>query len=203
MVPQKLRDRFNEIVALIDTFCDTQLNDEYKQVCCDMADALHEEGAPIESGKAAGWAAGVVFSVGFVNFLSDPNHTPFMTGEQIAKGFGVSEATLMNRSRIIRKGLDIIRFDPEWTLPSRLESNPLNWFVPLKNGMIIDARSAPVEFQKSAYEAGLIPFIPTKREPHRIKLAPNTEPQLPAKPKKSTTATKPNNCKPNVGPILF
>ncbi len=159
MVPRKFRERFDEIVGLIDAFCDAHLNDEYKEICRNMAEALCQKDSPVLRGKAAGWACGIVYSVGWVNFLSDPSNSPHMTTMQIAQGFGVSEATLMLKSRQIREGLDLVPFDPDFTVASRLEDNPLVWMMKV-DGLIIDVRHAPYEFQKSAYDAGLIPYIP-------------------------------------------
>lgn len=158
-IPMAFRERFAELVGLTDAFCESHLNDEYKTVCREMVAAVCQRGSPVLRGKATGWASGIVFSVGWINFLGDPDQSLRMTGKQIAQGFGVSEATLMARSREIRKGLDIIRFDPMWTIPSRLDDNPLLWMIEV-DGLIVDVRHAPYEFQKTAYEAGLIPYIP-------------------------------------------
>ena len=52
--------------------------------------------------------------------------------------------------------------DPEWTLPSLLEENPLVWLLEV-NGMIVDVRYMPREVQELAYKKGLIPYIPADR----------------------------------------
>ena len=51
---------------------------------------------------------------------------------------------------------------PAWTLPSRLERNPMVWMVQI-NGLIVDIRGMPVELQQMAVEQGLIPYIPAER----------------------------------------
>lgn len=203
MVPKRFRARFDEIVALIDSFCNAHLNDEYKVVSREMAEVLCQEDSPVLSGKATGWAAGVVHAVGFVNFLSDPQNSPCMSGKQIADGFQVSEATMMAKSRTIRQGLDIIQCDPDWTVYSMLEKNPLIWMIQLKNGLIIDIRNAPIEFQKSAYEAGLIPFMPKEKELNRPTLPPAPALEIASKPKKSAPAAKTKPNKASLGPLLF
>ncbi len=71
-VPERLRRRFAEIVALTDRFCEAYLDDEFKRLCRVMAAVLCQERFPVTSGKAAGWAAGIVYSIGWVNFLGDP-----------------------------------------------------------------------------------------------------------------------------------
>lgn len=54
------------------------------------------------------------------------------------------------------------RFDPRWTLPSRLAENPLVWMLSV-NGVIVDVRTMPRELQEQAYDLGLIPFVPAAR----------------------------------------
>ena len=62
----------------------------------------------------------------------------------------------------IRDRFRIHQFDPKWTLPSRLEANPMVWMVSI-NGLIIDIRHASREQQVEAFEKGLIPYIPADR----------------------------------------
>ncbi len=50
-------------------------------------------------------------------------------------------------------------FDPEWTLPSMLDRNPLVWMAEV-NGYLVDLRTMPREVQEIAFEKGLIPYIP-------------------------------------------
>ena len=49
--------------------------------------------------------------------------------------------------------------DPDWSLPSMVEKNPLIWMLEV-NGLIIDVRHAPREIQEEAFRKGLIPYIP-------------------------------------------
>ena len=162
-VPERLREVFVEIVAITDAFCDEHLNDEYKQLCREMAVAACQEGLPITRGKPPSWAAGIVYSVGWVNFLGDPSQDPHMKTADFAKAIGVSEATIMAKSKVIREGLDLMRLDPNWCLPSGVEDNPLIWMLEI-NGFVIDIRHAPREAQVVAYEKGLIPYVPADRE---------------------------------------
>ena len=96
------------------------------------------------------------------NFLTDPNQDPHMTSREIAEGFGVSVGTMQAKGKIIREDLDLIPFDPEWTLDSMMEQNPLIWLFEV-NGFPMDIRQAPREVQANAYERGLIPYIPADR----------------------------------------
>ncbi len=164
-VPEPLRVRFADIVAVTDRFCDEHLDAEFKRLCRDMAVVLCREGCPVASGKAAGWAAGVVYSVAWVNFLSDPSQPHHMRAEDMARAAGVSPATLMNRAKVVREGLGLRRMDPRWSTTDMLEHNPLVWMVQDRHGMIHDVRQAPREVQEEAYRRGLIPFVPGEGEP--------------------------------------
>jgi hypothetical protein len=154
--------RFSEIIGLTDAFCDAHLNAEYKHLCRKMAEILCQDGSPVTRGKPEGWAAGIVYALGQVNFLTDPGQTPHMTAADIAKGLGASTATMHAKARVIREGLDLVPFDPNWCLPSNLETNPLVWMLEV-NGFIVDIRHAPREAQVAAYQKGLIPWIPADR----------------------------------------
>ena len=58
--------------------------------------------------------------------------------------------------------LKVHRFDPDWTVKSNLEKNPMIWILSV-NGLLMDIRQAPREAQVVAYEMGLIPYIPADR----------------------------------------
>ena len=105
-----------------------------------------------------------LITVGWVNFLGDPSQEPHVRSEEIAEWFGVSTGTMLSKAKAIREGLGLIPLDPDFTLPSRIDENPLIWMVQIKNGLIVDIRHAPREAQVAAYERGLIPYIPAGRE---------------------------------------
>ena len=46
-----------------------------------------------------------------------------------------------------------------WGIPSNIDKNPLAWMVSI-NGLIMDVRNAPREFQQEAFRQGLIPYLP-------------------------------------------
>jgi len=156
-----------QIIGLVNAFCQNYLNEEYFELCEDLAWEAFEEGLPLEKGRPVGWAGGIVHAIGYVNFLQDPSRSPHMTSAQIAEGFGISQQTMQTKSKIIRDKLDMMQMDPDWCLPSLLGDNPLVWMLEV-DGFIIDARDAPIEFQQEAYRLGLIPYIPgdkSRQEP--------------------------------------
>lgn len=162
-VPAAMHLQYAAIVALSDAFCSEHLTTEYAQLCRQMAAALaRKRPSPLLSGKANTWAAGIVHALGTVNFLFDKTQTPYMSTEELAAGFGLSKSTTGNKSKAIRDILDVGVFDPDWTLPSRIATNPMAWMISV-NGFILDARSAPRAIQEQAFRLGLIPYIPADR----------------------------------------
>jgi len=153
-----------QIIELTNDFCLNHLNEEYRELCEDLAWAAFDEELPLEKGRPTCWASGIVHAIGFVNFLQDPSQSPHMSSAQLAEGFGVSQQTMQTKSKIIRDKLEIMQFDPNWCLPSMLDDNPLVWMLEV-DGLVIDARTAPIEFQQEAYRLGLIPYIPDEDSP--------------------------------------
>ena len=80
----------------------------------------------------------------------------------IDKAFGVAESTGQGKSKAIRTMLKIRPFDPAWTLPSRMDDNPMAWMIEV-NGFLVDARHLTREVQEEAFRKGLIPYIPADR----------------------------------------
>src|SRR5262245_8051247 len=163
-VPPQQQPRVREITDLTDAFCRYHLDDDYRDLCRKVAIAGAEFGLPLTSGKAAGWAAGVVSAVGFANFLGDPGQPYHMTTEEMARKIGVSPATLQNKGKAIRDALDIVRFDPRFTTRAMTDESPFTWIL-LVNGMPIDIRTAPRGAQEEALLRGLIPYIPGEGGP--------------------------------------
>jgi hypothetical protein len=166
-IPEEFKDAFTAIVELTDAFCETHLNEDYRQLCREMTTILCQAGSPINRGRPASWASGIVHALGWVNFLQDPTLLPYMTSAQVAEGFGVSQGTMMAKSRVIRDELDLIQLDPDWCTPAMLKDNPLVWMLEV-NGFVTDIRTAPRLVQDEAYRMGLIPFIPAhEQKPER------------------------------------
>ena len=162
-ITPEFREIFTQIVGLTDEFCRKHLNEDYRRLCEQMAFVICRVELPFEGGRPASWASGIVHAVGWVNFLQDPSQSPHMTSTQVAEGFGVSQGTMLTKSKAIRDELDLMQFDPDWCLPALLKDNPLVWMVSV-DGFIMDARSAPRQIQEEAYRLGLIPFIPADEQ---------------------------------------
>jgi hypothetical protein len=154
---------FDAIVGMTDAFCRDHLNDEYAMLCRNLAAALaRKRPSPLLRGQLETWAVGIIRTIGWVNFLDDSSNKPHLKLPCIDKAFGVAESTGQGKSKLIRNMLKIRTFDPKWTLPSRLDDNPMAWMISV-NGFIMDIRAAPRELQVEAFERGLIPYIPADR----------------------------------------
>jgi hypothetical protein len=159
----KLGRILQAVNGMIDAFCRDHLNEEYATLCRKLAETLaRKRPSPLLSGKPNTWACGIIRTVGWVNFLDDRTNEPHMKLTVIDKAFGVAESTGQGKSKLIRTMLKIRPFDPKWTLPSRMDDNPLVWTLEV-NGFLMDIRHCPREAQEIAYAKGLIPYIPADR----------------------------------------
>ena len=193
-----------QILELIKAFCLNHLDEEYCELCEDLTWAAFEEDLPFEKGQPVSWASGIVHAIGFINFLQDPSQSPHMTSAQIAEEFGVSQQTMQTKSKIIRDEFDLMQMDPDWCLPSLLGDNPMVWMLEV-DGLIIDARTAPLEFQQEAYRLGLIPYIPgddLPQEPEPQSDAGTRIIEFPSG-RNNTPASKPAQKAKDDGPGLF
>ena len=72
--------------ALVDQFCRTHLNEEYRTTCLALTDKLaRKRPSPLLSGKPNSWASGIVRAVGWANFLDDPSQKPHLRTSEIDK----------------------------------------------------------------------------------------------------------------------
>ncbi len=151
------------IVGLIDQFCKEHLNEEYAVLCRKLAEKLgRKRPSPLLHGSPNAWASGIVRAIGGVNFLHDKSQTPSMRSTDIDHYLGTSPSSGAAKLAAIRKMLGMHQLDPNWSLPSRLDANPLVWMLQV-NGFMMDVRHAPWEVQEIAFNKGLIPYIPADR----------------------------------------
>jgi hypothetical protein len=159
-VPNNVHHNFTAIVAIIKTFCDDKLNEEYYNLALKLtAKIARKRPSPLSSGKAATWAAAIIHALGMVNFLFDKSQTPHIQSTDISDWFNLSTSTISAKSKSIRDMISINQFDYSWTLPSKMDDHPMMWMV-MVDGFIIDIRQAPYELQLQALESGVIPYIP-------------------------------------------
>jgi Domain of unknown function (DUF6398) len=152
------------ILGLIDQFCQKHLNEDYAVLCRKLAEKLgRKRPSPLLQGSPNAWASGIVRAVGGVNFLHDKSQTPYMRSTDIDHYLGTSPSSGAAKLAAIRKMFKMHQLDPNWTLPSKLDDNPMVWLLQV-NGFMVDVRRAPREVQEIAFIKGLIPYIPADRQ---------------------------------------
>jgi len=163
-VPKHMQERFDAIVALTDGVCNEYLNEEYAQLARQATATLcRKRPSPLASGRINSWACGIVYALGFVNFLFDKSQSPHMSAADLCAAFGVAKGTGAAKSKEVRDALNMMQMDPHWYLPSQMDENIMAWMI-MVNGFIVDARSLPLEIQEIAYQKGLIPYVPGKQK---------------------------------------
>jgi len=159
-VPKEMQFRFADITRHTDVFCQQYLDREYAQLCRELTATLcRKRPSPLIQGKAPTWACGIIHALGMVNFLFDPSQVPHIPARQIWETFDLSSSTMQSKSKRIRDLLGIRPMDPDWSILSMVNQNPLVWMLEV-NGLIMDVRRAPREIQEIALRKGLIPYIP-------------------------------------------
>lgn len=118
-VPKSIKPTFDAIVALTNSFCKEHLNEEYAQLARQVTAALcRKRPSPLMSGRANSWARGIIYALGFVNFLFDKTQELYMSATDLCEGFGTSKSTASAKSKVVRDTLNMMQFDPNWCLPS-------------------------------------------------------------------------------------
>jgi len=159
-VPKTMHEKYKTIIELTDSFSKQNLNDEYAQLIRYAVAALcRKRPSPLATGKANSWACGITHAIGMINFLFDRSQTLHMGASDLYKKFGVGESTGQGKSKLVRDTLKMNLLDPSWSLPSRMNDNPMVWMLSV-NGVVVDIRGMPREVQEMAFDKGLIPYIP-------------------------------------------
>jgi hypothetical protein len=159
-IPKGLRPVVDEIVGITDSVCLSVLDEEYADLARRaVAKLARKRPSPLRAGRRATWAAGVVYALGQVNFLSDPASEPCATADQLSEAFGVAKSTMSSKARQVRDLLQVSHFSPEFQRADVAAKNPLAWIIEV-NGLAVDARRVPFEIQVEAFQRGIIPYIP-------------------------------------------
>lgn len=160
-VPAAMRPVADEIVRLTDIVCLNALDEEYADLARRATAKLaRKRPSPLASGRRTIWAAGIVYALGQVNYLSDPASEPYLTADELSEIFGVVKRTMGDKAKLVRDLLKIDQFSPEFQRADVVADNPAVWFIQV-DGLIMDARQLPVEIQSEAFRLGLIPYVPS------------------------------------------
>jgi hypothetical protein len=159
-VPKALRPVVDEIVGITDSVCLAVLDEEYSDLARRaVAKLARKRPSPLAGGRRVGWAAGVVYALGQVNFLFDPAIGPTATADQLSEAFGVAKTTMGSKAKRVRDLLHLSPFSSEFERAEVAAQNPLKWMLEV-DGLVVDVRHVPLDIQVAAFERGFIPYVP-------------------------------------------
>jgi hypothetical protein len=150
---QELKEKENQLLEMVRTFCSQHLDDDYFQLCEKLVKKMgrkHE--VPFQRGQMEIWAAAVVYAIGSINFLFDKSFEPFMTSEQLCGYFDQKTSTVSAKAKIIKDMFKMRYYDQEFSTRKMADSSPYNNFV-MVDGFILPLNSLSEEMQKMVKEA--------------------------------------------------
>jgi hypothetical protein len=111
-IPKTMQGTYDAVVALTDTFCRENLNDEYRDFARAMTAALcRKRPSPLASGQPRTWACGIMYALGQLNFPSDKTTQPCMAMTDVCAAFGVGQSTASGKARAVSNALHTHRMD--------------------------------------------------------------------------------------------
>lgn len=159
-IPKTMRIVAEEIIEITDGACAKLLDAEYADLARQaVAKLARKRPSPLLSGRRSTWAAAVVYALGQVNFLFDSSREPHLTADDLSAAFGVAKSTMSSKAKQVRDTLKMSYFTPEFLRADMIAENPAIWFIEV-DGLIMDARSLPIDIQAIAFQRGYIPYIP-------------------------------------------
>jgi Domain of unknown function (DUF6398) len=159
-IPKATRPVAEDIIAITDLVCTKLLDAEYADLARQaVAKLARKRPSPLLSGRRGTWAAAVVYALGQVNFLFDPASEPCLTADELSVAFGVAKSTMGSKAKQVRDLLKMDYLTTEFMRADVVAKNPMVWFIEV-DGMVMDSRSLPVEYQVVAFQRGYIPYIP-------------------------------------------
>ena len=110
-----------------DAYCKAFLNKEYRDVCRVMVKGLCVPDSPAFDGTAKSWAAAVVGAVGYVNGLHDAKlkMKPYLSKAALQTMLKVNAKLYAAQVKLLIKGFGLMKFDPDFLIPSLLPISPL------------------------------------------------------------------------------
>lgn len=162
-VPKQMQSLFDSITSCTNEVCKKKLNEEYAELARQVTAALcRKRPSPLVGSRVNTWACGILYALGYVNFLFDKNNDPYLSATDLCEEFALKRSTASAKSKVVRDALNMVQLDPNWCLPSKMGENPMAWYIQV-NGFMVDARAASREIQEIAFRKGFIPYIPADK----------------------------------------
>ena len=159
-IPKAMRPIAEDIVLITDEVCARFLDAEYADLARQaVAKLARKRPSPLVSGRRGTWAAAVVYALGQVNFLFDASSEPHQTADELSAAFGIAKSTMSSKAKQVRDLLKMSHFTTEFMRADLIAENPLVWIIEV-DGLAMDSRSLPIDYQVAAFQRGYIPYIP-------------------------------------------
>ena len=132
-VPEDVSSSFKALCSVLEAVCQERLNKEYLSLAIKLATKIaRKKPSLLVLGSEKIWAAGIIHSLGLVNFLFDKSQSshmalPYMALKDLGEWFNLEESVVSEKGESIRQMIKIHQIDPKWSLPSRAINNPLVW----------------------------------------------------------------------------
>lgn len=137
MKDEKTKLKQEQLIEMVNSFCDTCLNDEYKALSVKLINKMgRKHNIPFKRGKLKNWASGVVYAIAQINFLFDKSQDIHTSPDEICDFFGTKKSTASNKARDIRDMFKIGHFDDEFSAKHILDNVPKVYVDP-KSGLLI------------------------------------------------------------------
>ena len=131
------RDKLTEMTV---AFCKQALDKEYEELCRRMIDKMARKRlVSFLSGRLELWAASVIYAIGSFNFLQDKSFKPYVSTDEIADFFGVSNGTMRQKAAQIKKMFKMGNpfFDFEFATQRIIKNSPFKNFAVAQDGFVI------------------------------------------------------------------
>jgi hypothetical protein len=159
-IPKGMRPVAEDVIRITDEVCAALLDAEYAGLARQaVAKLARKRPSPLLSGRRGTWAAAVVYALGQVNFLFDASAEPHVTADELSAAFGVAKSTMSSKAKQVRDLLKMSHFTTEFMRADLIAENPIVWFIEV-DGLVMDSRSLPIDYQVVAFQRGYIPYIP-------------------------------------------
>ena len=121
-IPEPLKERYENIAGMIDSFCEEHLDDDYQNLCIHALQKLcRKKDSPMYKGRDNMWAAGIVYAICQVTELVGNQRDLLryrpkykISAAEIASAFGVSTGAMSGKAKEIREVLNITKQKEEW-----------------------------------------------------------------------------------------
>ena len=175
-VPAAEQENYQRLTALTDAFCSEHLNEGYAELARSATAALcRKRPSPLRSGRANGWACGVIYAIGQVNYLFDKDSDPYMPSAELCAHFNIAAGTGGSKAKQVREAVGIQQYGFQWALPETIDRvGSLFWLIEY-DGLAVDARELSRDVQEAAFEKGLIPYVYADKGKTEVQIAEGKE----------------------------